>query len=175
MGLWSKGINRSRNDEQRLEDVNTDLVGEYFDGQKYIRINNLFRPYNKEYTSLDLSRPQVIKWPVYKSQGRYGGSSQVGLAFVITDSARKSYIHYNNYTNRFMVADYSRNIISEKMNVKSTFLQTLNRMSEKNVFNLTPESLKHLKKTLKPINRIINGEYEHRKNMMNEINEWLKN
>lgn len=171
MGLWSKGVDRSLTDDPRVEDFNPDLVVESW-GTKYININLFLEPYRKTCSKLDLSKSQVIRWPIYKWDRLSLRPEKRGHAFIVTDSVSKTYMYYNNHKEIFTAGDYSKNLLSGKQNVKSTFEQSLKRFKHTTpaVYDLTPSELKQIRKTLKPVNLLVN---QYRSSDKQIMSEWL--
>ena len=171
MGIWSKGLERAQTGEERIEDINIDLIFESW-GSKYININLLLEPYKKKHSILDLTKSQVISWSIYKWNRLSLKPEKRGNAFIITDGESKKYMYYNNNKGILTAGDYTENLLTNKENVKSTFVQSLKRLKYTTpiVYDLTSNEIKQIKKTMKYVNKQIN---EYRVYNKQRMDKWL--
>lgn len=175
--LWSKGVERSREDKFRIEDLNNGLVYEFW-STRYIDVKTLFGDYKKLHQVehvVDLSRPQFIKWNQLRRDRLSLKYESTSTCFVITDPKSNSYVFYNSKRNVFTSAKYDENVVSDRENTKSSFVDTMKRQKKTSMYltvlNLTDEDLRNLKRTLGPVNTYVNEWHVKDKE---KVRTWLR-
>ena len=123
MGLWSKGLERAQSGEIRLDEIYIpDDLLRHVKGNIYtVNTGVLVKRYKDDLPKdrLDMSKPQLIWW--VKFEDRHLSA----LNFAITDPLNEIYMMGGTIMSFFEISDYNTNIITERENVKSNFIDTI--------------------------------------------------
>ena len=172
MGLWSKGIERSQTGEIRLGEIHVpdDLLKEIYSNTytvNTITLCKMFKEFPKT-RKLDMSRHQFIWW------GKFMYRSLLETNFVITDPTSEIYLVGGNRCSKLLISKYDTNIITERYNVKSNFIQTIKNIGRTGGYNCVNLDGKDFS-NLKHIVRYMSNFIEPKSNCKDLFYEWLNN
>lgn len=123
MGLWAKGFKRSETNIERKEDffVPNDLLNNIAHDIYTINTGVIVNRYKTEFpkSRLDMSKSQIIWWAKFEDR------HLSAINFAITDPSSEIYVIGGTRMSYFKISDYQTNIITERSNVKSSFIDTI--------------------------------------------------
>ena len=155
MSLWSKGVNRSKTDVSRLEDLPdiTKLINE----SGTFNVNMFVSLYWDKLTQskshkLDISKYQLVWW------GKFENMHLLQTELAIFDPENKVYFFVTSRSSEFKISHYDKNIISDRSGTTATFnksIQYKGRIGGKHVLNITESQFNNMKLILKKLTSFI--------------------
>lgn len=155
MSLWSKGVNRSKTDVSRLEDLPdvTKLLNE----SGTFNVNMFVSLYWDKLTQskshkLDISKYQLVWW------GKFENMHLLQTELAIFDPENKVYFFVTSRSSEFKISHYDKNIISDRSGTTATFNKSIEykgRTGGKHVLNISESQFKNMKLVLKKLTSFI--------------------